>query len=32
MRIKALLLHACVTGTLLLGSVFCGGWKWGVPH
>ena len=28
MRFKALLLHASVTGTLLLGSVLCGGWKW----
>jgi hypothetical protein len=29
MRFKALLFNACITGTLLLGSVYCGGWKWG---
>jgi hypothetical protein len=29
MRIKSLLLRACITGTVLLGSAFCAGWKWG---
>jgi hypothetical protein len=29
MQIRSLILRACVTATLLLGSAFCGGWKWG---
>jgi hypothetical protein len=32
MQFKVLFLRASVTATLLLGSAFCGGWKWGVPH
>jgi hypothetical protein len=29
MRIKYLLVRVSVPATLLLGSAFCGGWKWG---
>ena len=32
MRIQYLLVRACVTGTLVLGSLACGGWKWTFPH
>jgi len=31
MRLRVLIMRLGITGTLLLGSAFCGGWKWS-PH
>lgn len=31
MRLRTLAYRVGIVGSLLLASVFCGGWKWDVP-